>query len=152
LACRSYEKFIGTEQGDHLARNYNESAFLTTVQVRGLGLKRFLATWRSIILRFSLLLPLCVCRSLTSPPLAQSMAVLARSPPMDFTELCNAHFQVTGPKILAVCRALLANNAAGATSAAGHELMAVLPHPKCSSGFLHVLAKITAALEAKYGP
>jgi hypothetical protein len=78
------------------------------------------------------------------------MAVLSNAPPKDFTDLCRAHFQVAGPKILAVCRALLANNAAGATSAAGHELMAVLPHPKCSPGFLHVLAKIAAALEAKY--
>jgi hypothetical protein len=30
--CR-FEKFIGTEQGDHLARQYNENSFLLTMQV-----------------------------------------------------------------------------------------------------------------------
>ena len=30
--CR-YEQYLGTEQGDHLARVYNENALLTTLQV-----------------------------------------------------------------------------------------------------------------------
>ncbi len=29
-----FEKFVGSEQGDHLARQYNENAFLLTMQVR----------------------------------------------------------------------------------------------------------------------
>ena len=105
-----YEKFMGTEQGDHLARNYNESAFLVTLQ---------------------------------------SMAVLAANPPKDFVDVCDEHFKHAGPRILAVCQALLKNSGGDAVTAA-HELMAVLPHPKCSAGFLHVLTKITAALQARY--
>jgi hypothetical protein len=31
--CCRYEQYVGTEQGDHLARQYNENAFLVTLQV-----------------------------------------------------------------------------------------------------------------------
>ena len=82
----------------------------------------------------------CVVVMVCPHPLPQSMAVLRAHAPADFTEFCAAHFAHVSGQVLELCQTVLAGGS--------NELTAVLPAPKCSAGFLLVLAKVVAALSS----
>lgn len=142
-----FEKFVGTEQGDHLARSYNENSFLLTMQAMAALAARPPEDFKDHVAQHV---------AIAGPRLvAMCNSLLAHSASLATSGTA------TSPDATADSASAGGGSAGAGSGSAGsgvgspgvcEDLADVFPHPCCSKGFTQVLTKLMPSLTLRFTP